>query len=330
LTALLIAQAGSTLADAAPTQVRVAVIPTTGPEVVWDFIVLEALERVAEEKPHGLAIEYDMKEAAFGDRAETVMRLLARSGSYDIIVSAGAHSDQIENLMGDFPDIMWVSLGSGNHSTGKNHYFYYGRVHEPAYLLGMLSAGMSKTGVLGVVGSFPAQDINDQVNALLAGARALNPDTKLKLTFIESWYDPPKANEASYAQIAAGADVLYQLAGEVYEPCQRRNVWCLSKYKDMSDLAPEVVLSGTELLWDPAIRDFLGDWHAYKTEGTPYAGTTEPKWFPMAEGGSAMSPYNEQESIVPEDLKQTIEEAKARIVSGEFEVPLSEELPKTD
>ena len=330
LVAALTIHIDSVFAGDPPSEVRIAIIPTTGPETAWDSVVLDALGRIAAEKPNGLAVKYDMKEAAFGDKAETIMRLLAKSGKYDIIVSAGAHSDQIEKLMGDFPEIMWVSLGSGNHSTGKNHYFYYGRVHEPAYLLGVLSAGMSKTGVIGVVGSFPAQDINDQINAFLAGAKSSKPDTKLKLTFIESWYDPPKATEASYAQIAAGADVLYELVGEVYEPCQKKKVWCLSKYKDMSSLAPDVVLSGTQLIWDPSIRDFLSAWYDHKAKDAPFNGSSEPKWFPMAQGGSDMSPYHDLSSAVPDDLKQKVADTKAKIISGEVKVPLSEDMPKSD
>jgi len=329
LTASTIAVGGA-LAQSAPTEVRIAVIPTTGPETVWDSAVMDALGRVAADKPNKLTMKYEMKEAAFGDKAETILKLLAKSGKYDVIMSAGAHSDQIEKVMGDYPDIMFVSLGSGNQSTGKNHYFYYGRVHQPAYLLGMLSAGVSKTGVIGVVGSFPAQDINDQINALMAGAKAINPASKLKLTFIESWYDPPKATEASYAQISAGADVLYQLVGEVYEPCQKKKVWCLSKYKDTSSLAPDVVLSGTELLWDPSIREIINTWYDHKTKGTPYQANVEPKWFSMKDGGSALSPYHELASAVPDDLKKKIEDAKAKIMSGELDVPLSEDTPKSD
>lgn len=323
-------QTGELKAQDAPSEVRIAVIPTTGPETVWDSSVTDALTRLASEKPNGLTVTFDMKEAAFGDKAETVLKLLAKSGRYDIIASAGAHSDQIEKVMGEYPDLMFVSLGSGNHSTGKNHYLYYGRVHQPAYLLGILAAGMSKTGTLGIVGSFPAQDINDQINAMQAGAKSINPASKMKITFIESWYDPPKATEASYAQIAAGADVLYQLVGEVYEPCQKKRIWCLSKYKDMSSLAPDVVLSGTELLWDPSLRESISTWYDHKTNGTPYAGNTDPKWFSMKEGGSRMAPYHGLAEAIPQDLKDKIEDARAKIISGELQVPLSEEVPVSD
>ena len=114
----------------------------------------------------------------------------------------------------------------------------------------------------------------------------------MKLTFIESWYDPPKAIEATYAQVAAGADVVYQMAGEVYEACEDRQIYCLSKYKDTSSMAPDVVLSGTQLLWEPGLRWILDEWYTHKTTGQPLAGNMEPVWFSMAEGGSDISPYH--------------------------------------
>lgn len=320
-------QAADANAVETPSEVRIAVMYSVGPEDGWDKTLQEALDRVAAKQPNGLEVKYRTNDAVYGDEAEQIMRLLAKSGKYDIIVSATAHSDQIKNLQGEYPDIMWVSLGSGNYHTGANHYLAYGRVHEAAYLLGMLSAGMSKTGVVGVVASYPAEDINDQINAYKAGAQAVRSDAKLKLTFIESWYDPPKAIEATYAQVAAGADVVFQMAGEVYEACKSKGIYCLGNYKDTASLAPDVVLSGTLIMWDPVIEWAIDEWYQHKTQDVPFNGNSEPRWFAMAEGGADISPYHDLADRVPDDLKAKIEEKKAEIISGEFEVPLNVEMP---
>jgi basic membrane lipoprotein Med (substrate-binding protein (PBP1-ABC) superfamily) len=323
-------QAAGVLAADTPSEVRIALMYSVGPEAVWDKLVQETLDQVAAQNPNNLKIHYDTQDAVYGEKAEAVMRLLAKSGKYDIILSASAHSDQIKNLQGNYPDIMWVSLGSGNYNTGENHYLAYGRVHQAAYLLGMLAAGLSETGVIGAVGSFPADDINDQLNAYRAGARSINPDAKLKLTFIESWYDPPKAIEATYAQVAAGADVVYQMAGEVYQACENKKILCLSKYKDTSSMAPDVVVSGTLLKWEPAIRWIIDEWYEKKSNHSAFAGNTKARWFTMAEGGSDISPYHGLADRVPDELNKKIEEVKAKIISGEFEVPLVLDVPTSD
>ncbi|WP_170574654.1 BMP family lipoprotein [Ruegeria atlantica] len=321
---------GSALAAQAAEDVNIALIYSVGPEGSWDKTVQEALDRVADSNPGGLTVTYDAKDAVYGDKAENVINLLAKSGKYDIILSASAHSDQIKNLHAKYPETMFVSLGSGNYNAGENHYLALGRVHEAAYLLGILAAGKSKTGVIGAVASFPADDVNDQLNAYLAGARSVNPDAKLQLSFIESWYDPPKATEATYALAAAGADVVYQMAGEVYEACRDKDILCFSKYRDTSSMAPDVVLSGTQLLWDPVLNWMLDEWSNAKTDGGSFNGNTDAVWFGLAEGGSDISPYHGLADQVPADLQEQVEQAKADIIAGKIDVPLILEIPTSD
>ena len=47
------------------------------------------------------------------------------------------------------------------------------------------------------------------MHAFMEGVREITPDVKFLVTFIGSWFDPPKAKEAAFAQISAGADVMY-------------------------------------------------------------------------------------------------------------------------
>ncbi|MCG7522544.1 BMP family protein [Ruegeria sp. Ofav3-42] len=309
--------------------VNIALMYSVGPESNWDRVIVEALDRVAENNSHGVSVSYDTKDSVYGDEAESVMNLLAKTGKYDIILSATAHSDQIQNLSDKYPDTMFVSLGSGNYNTGPNHYLMYGRVHEAAYLLGMLASSMSKTGVLGAVGSFPADDINDQINAYRAGAQAVNADAKVKISFIESWYDPQKAIEATFAQNAAGADIVYQLAGEVYEACRDKEILCFGMIEDTHEMAPDVVLSSSVLTWDPAMDWMLGEWVQAQKEGK-FAGNEEAVWYGMADGGSDIAPYHALEDKVPEDVKAKIEAARADIISGKLEVPLVLDVPVSD
>ena len=309
------------------TDVNIAVMYSVGLESGWDRIVIAALDRLQTAADHN--ITYKCFDAVYGDEAGAVMDLLAQSGEYDIILSATAHSDQIEALSPRYPDTMFVSLGSGNFNTGPNHYLLYGRVHEAAYLLGMLGAGMSESGVIGAVGSFPADDINDQLNAYRAGAQAVNPKAQVKISFIESWYDPQLAIEATYAQNATGADIVYQLAGEVYEACRDRNILCFGLFEDTHKLAPEVVLSGTELRWDPAFTWVLDQWQTAQESGA-FNGNAEAKWFGMADGGVDIFPYYALADRVPADLQAKIEQARADILSGALEVPLVLDVPTSD
>ena len=48
-------------------------------------------------------------------------------------------------------------------------------IHEPAYLAGMLAGGLTKTGIIGVVGGVPVPEVNRITNAFIAGRPGRQP-----------------------------------------------------------------------------------------------------------------------------------------------------------
>ena len=195
-----------------PAKLRIAAVLSAGKESPWEKSLIDSLNRVIAAKPHGLAITVDYTENVY-DNAEQVFRTYAETGNYDIIFGDTAYADAIQKVMGDFPDIMFVMSGSGNRGLGNNAYWIFVHLHEPTYVMGEVAGRLSKSNVLGVVSTYPAEDTNDQINAFIAGAKAANPAIKVKVSFIQSWFDPQKSNEATNAQIAAGADQIFEMSG---------------------------------------------------------------------------------------------------------------------
>ena len=311
------------------TELNAAAIFVAGFESSWDLSWYESYKRVAAEKPYGLEITLDYTEGVWGDTAEQVMREYAETGKYEIIFATAAYSDQVANLKDIYPEILWVVHGSGNEGLGGNVYWSYMRVHEPSYLLGMLAGKMTQTDIIGVVGTFAFDDVNDQINAFLQGAKDANPDVKAKVSFIESWYDPVKGQEATKAQIAAGVDFSFQIA-EAYEACAESDIYAFGNFMDVNYLAPDHIISSPVALWDPSIKWIIDEWYAYATEGTPYDGNTEARWFSMSEGGSDLAPFYAFESKIPADVKTLLDETKQGILDGSVTVPLNVNVPVSD
>lgn len=311
-----------------PDRLSIAVILSAGIENGWDGTFIKALERAKEAAPHGLNISWKYTDPLWGDDAGDAMRLFAESGEYDIIWAHSTYSDQVKKLKDEFPEILFVVVGSGNEGLGGNQYWVYKRVHEPAYVLGTIAGKMTKTGVVGAVGTFPADDVNDEINAFFAGAKSVRPDIKHSVAFIESWYDPAKAAEYTKAQIATGADFILQLANN-FQPCEEAKIYCFGNFSDQNSFAPKTVLSSTVAVWDPDLNWIINAWYAHKTEGKAYDGNKEKHWFPMAEGGSAVAPFHELESAVPEAVRAEAKALEAKIMDGSLKVPLEVSEPKT-
>ncbi len=311
------------------TTLKFAAAFPAGVENAWVKAWVDAFERVKAEKPHGLELELAYTENVYGDKGVTVLEEYAESGEYPIIWAHSSFSDEVEELKDSYPDTMFVSVGAGNRPLGGNSYLIYTHLHEPAYLAGVLAGGMTASNRLGVVGLFPADDVNDQVNGFRAGARSVNPDVKVSVTFIESWYDPAKAAEAANAQIAAGADLIFQL-GESFQTCQERKVLCIGNYIDSSTIAPEVVPTSSMVFWEPQIRYAIDQWKARQESGEPYDAPMEAVWFPMAQGGGDIAPYHDFEDKIPAEVKENVARARAAILDGSLTVELDTSLPGSD
>jgi basic membrane protein A len=100
-------------------------------------------------------------------------------------------------------------MGSSGKPQAPNFSVFDNYIQEPAYLTGMVAGGMTKSNKIGMVGGFPIPEVNRLMNAFMAGAKETNPKVEFSVSFINSWFDPPKAKEAAFAMIDKGADVMY-------------------------------------------------------------------------------------------------------------------------
>lgn len=287
--------------------------------------MVQSLDRVKEEKPHGLMVNWDILENVSYPDAERVLRGLAKTGKYDIIWAHSAYSEAVEKMCRDFPDILFAFSGSGNTAIGGNAYWIYMYFKEPPYLLGILAGLMTKTNTIGAVASFPFPSITVPLNSFFSGAKAVNPDIKGVVTYIETWFDPPKAKEATLAQIAAGADFIFAERLGPVAACKEKGVYVFTIHVDQNYLGPEVVLSSTIAKWDPAALYLIDIWWDHVVKGTPYNAPMDKILFDMKDGAGDIAPYHSLASKVPDDIKKKVIQAREDILSGRLVVPLNEE-----
>jgi len=310
---------------APPTELKISAALSVGPDEPWDGSFLAAWDKVRGEKPHGLSINAPTyTEGVWGDSAEAVARLYARKG-YDIIWMHSSYSDQVKRIKDKYPNIMFVVVGSGNEGLGGNQYWVYMRNHESAYLQGVVAGMTTKTKTLGFVGTFPADDVLDAANGYFMGAESVNPGIKKKIAFVESWWDPPMAREASMAQIAAGADNI-MMSATAFEACREKRIQCHGAYKNWIPDAPDAVMTSFVSNWEPALHWIIDEWYKVRSTDGKFAGNTDKKWFSMADGGTNAA----LNDALPADVKAKVEAVRQDIISGKLQVPLVVEPIKGD
>ncbi len=274
-------------------------------------------------------------EAKFGDKiktsfvekvpegpdAERVIRDLVAQGNKLIFATSFGFGDAMEKVAKDHPEVYF------EHATGfktaPNLAVYEARFYEDAYMAGIVAGGMTKSNTLGFVGSFPIPEVMRNLNAYLLGAQSVNPKTKLKVVWVNTWFDPPKESEAATTLMNGGADVLLQNTDStaVLQAAEKAGKFAFGWDSDMSAAAPAAHLGSAVLNWGVYYEKVVGDVLDKKwASGSTKWGTKE-----------GMNDFIKTPDTVPEPIRAKVDAVKAGLKDGSFAVfkgPLSDNTGK--
>jgi basic membrane lipoprotein Med (substrate-binding protein (PBP1-ABC) superfamily) len=301
-------------------KMKVAAIFSTPIEEPWVNQIHEALLKAEEE----LGVEYTFAESVASADYARVLREFARDGNKLITGDAFAAEDIARRVAKEFPDVAFV-FGSGQGPAVPNFSVYDNWIHEPAYLSGILAGKLTKSNVIGTVAAMDIPEVARLTNAFCSGAKEANPAVKCKVTFIGSFFDPPKAKEAALAQIAAGVDVIYAERFGVIEAAKEKGIVAFSNMSDQHELAPETVVTGP--VWDmwPTIQAAVK-----QVQAGVYTAADFGSYSVMAAGGARLAPLYEWETKLPPDVLALLKEKEQAILDGSLRVSVNESTPVSE
>jgi basic membrane protein A and related proteins len=169
----------------------------------------------------------------------------------------------------------------------------------------------------------PIPEVNRLINAYIAGAREVNPDVQVQVSFINNFDDPATAHEAALAQIGAGADVIYAERDGAIQAAVEKGVLAIGNMSDQSAEGPDNVI--TSVVWDmgPTV-----DYVLKQVEGGTYTAQDLGQFSSYGKGGAKLAPINDAVGGgIPQDLLDKVTAKEADIASGVFRVDVNEGAP---
>jgi basic membrane protein A and related proteins len=291
-------------------------------EEPWDGAVHSALQAAADD---GEIVYRHTDNNSSDDKMTRTLRDLVANEHPDLIVGdAFSSEDATRAVAKDNPKTAFV-FGSGEKPVDPNFDVFDNWLQDPAYLAGMLAGGMTQSNTIGVVAAMPIPEVNRIVNAFIKGAQETNAQATVKVTFINSFFDPATAKQAALAQVAQGADVLFAERAGVIEAAKEKNLPVIGMMVDQKSEAPENVV--TSLVWDmrPTVEHVISQ----LKDGTLTKGGEDLGQYSfMKNGGSSLAPINSNvPGGVPQDLLDKVMAKEKAIKSGSFTTPVDESAP---
>jgi basic membrane protein A and related proteins len=281
-----------------------------------------AIEELLNAQEAGQITYEFVDEIGYSGDMERILRETAEDSQPDIIFGdAFGNEEAVRRVAKDYPEIAFV-FGSGLGPSEPNLSVFDNWIHEPAYLSGLIAGSVTESGTIGVVGGYPVPEVNRIVNAFIVGAKEVNPDVNVQVTFLNSWFDPAAAKEAALAQVGAGADVLFAERFGVIEAAQENGLLAFGNMSDQNSLAPETVITGPVWNMDPTVQYIIK-----QVAGGTYTAQDLKDFSMMAKGGASLAPLYDFETSLPADVVALVRQREEEIMAGLFRVPIDENTP---
>jgi basic membrane protein A and related proteins len=240
-----------------------------------------------------------------GPDSERVIRELASAGNGIIFTTSFGFMNPTLKVAKQFPKVKF------EHATGykqaDNVATYNIRFYEGRYIQGVIAGKMSKSGIVGYIGSVPIPEVVMGMNAFLQGMRTVNPNGKIKLIWINGWYDPGKESDAAKALIDQGADIIAQHTDSAapLQVAEQRGIKGFGQASDMIKFAPQAQLTSSIDHWDEYYTQRIqaamdGSWR------------TGDVWGGLKSGMLVMAPWTN----MPDDVAQAAQAARDGIADG--------------
>ncbi len=253
-----------------------------------------------------------------GPDAERVITQLAQDHQLIFTTSFGFMNPTLKAAAA-FPNVKF------EHATGfkkaDNMGLFNGRFYEGRHVVGLIAGKMTKSNTIGHIASFPIPEVVMGINATFLAARKVNPAVKMKVVWVNTWFDPGKEGDAAKALIDQGADVITQHTDSpaAIKVAAERKVWTVGQASDMAQFGPEVVLTSIVDNWAPhyitSVKSVLdGTWKSMDV------------WEGLKEGTVSISALN---AAIPADVQAMAMQARDDIIAGKLH-PFTGPIKKQD
>lgn len=245
-----------------------------------------------------------------GADAERVIQNMASNGHNLIFTTSFGYMNPTLKVAKKFPDVKFEH--ASGYKQADNMGSYFARPYQARYLSGLIAGSMTKSDVIGYVAAFPIPEVVRGINAFTKGVQEVNPNAKVKVVWVSTWFDPAKEREAAETLILQNADILTQHtdSAAVIQTAEAKGIYAIGYHSDMSEYGKKAHLTSAVHNWGPLYLEKVkavmeGNWKK------------ENLWIGIAEGATDLAPISD---AVPADVKALVAKKKAALKAGTMRV----------
>ena len=258
------------------------------------------------------------------------------SGEWDVIIMGSWQMlDFLAAAAEDYPDQKFIffdeTFDFEANGNPENIYNILYKQNEVSYLVGAAAAMMTtdetipgidaSTKKVGFLGGMDNKVINDFLAGYTQGAKDVDPEMEVVVSYVGSYSDSTKGKDLSLAQYQNGVDVGYNVAGSSglgqIEAAAETGKYAFGVDSDQAAVLPDYADS----IPSSALKN-VGN-SLYKAIKEDMAGELEfgvMEQLGFLEGGVELVKDSHYEEIIPESIRVKLDELEQKIIDGEIVV----------
>jgi len=285
-------------------------LPSPIADVGWSHALNQGIAAVEEKYGDKVNVS-TIENIQEGPDADRIINKMVGDGNKFLLLGSFGYMNAGVRLAQRNPDLSFIH--ASGYKTADNFSPFTAKYYEGAYLMGMAAAELTKTKKLGVVSAFAIPELISTINGFTLGARSIDPEITVDVIWINSWFDPAKAQDSAKALLAGGADILFSNAQDtpsVVTVGEEAGAYVFNLNSSMKEYAPTKYLGVVKTDWAPF---FVASVDAH------LAGNFEGKneWLGMNDDVVVVEDWS---SDISSDMMARIEATQAEIASGAIHV----------
>jgi basic membrane protein A len=206
----------------------------------------QAVEKEFGDKVETMKVE-NVPESADAERVETQ---LAQKGAQLIFASSFGYMDPTLKTAKAFPKVKFEHCCG--YKMAPNMSIYNIRFYQARTEFGTLAGMLTKTGIVGYIASVPIPEVIMGIDAFELAMKKVRPDAKIKVVWVNDWYNPGKEADAAKALMDQGADIITQHTDSpaAVQAAEARGVYSFGEASDMQKFGPTHLVTSLVDNWE--------------------------------------------------------------------------------
>lgn len=272
-----------------------------------------------------LGVDFEIIDPGDGADREAALRKLAFKDGISVIFGVGfIFTEDITKVATEFTNKKFACVDfSVDEKTmiPANLQALEFKEEEGSFLVGYLAALTTKTNKVGFLGGMESPLIKKFEAGFRQGVKYGNPDCEIYSAYVsvnpDGFKNPGKGKEICISQYDKGADIIYHASGlsglGLFEAAREKKKLAIGVDLDQSKEAPGYVLTSMVKMVDQAVFKSIKDFKDNSfTKGVKTLG--------LKDKGVDYVYDESNKNLIPEDVHKKVEDARAKIISGEIKV----------